>query len=63
MNLSTLPDTGSGGRFDALLSRPGLRIERIGSRGQASPADLTPAWGRGRLSTVSREQGVLRLAY
>jgi cupin 2 domain-containing protein len=36
--LSTLPDTGSAERLDALLSRPGLRIERIVSRGQASPA-------------------------
>jgi cupin 2 domain-containing protein len=36
--LSTLLDTGSAERLDALLSRPGLRIERIVSRGQASPA-------------------------
>jgi cupin 2 domain-containing protein len=35
--LSTLPDAASAERFDALLSRPGLRIERIVSRGQASP--------------------------
>ncbi len=33
-----LPDAGSAERFDTLLSRPGLRIERIVSRGQASPA-------------------------
>jgi cupin 2 domain-containing protein len=36
--LSTLPDAGSAERFDALLSRPGLRIERVVSQGQASPA-------------------------
>ncbi len=31
--LSTLPDAGSAERFDALLSRPGLRIERVVSQG------------------------------
>jgi len=36
--LPGLPGVGSAERFDALLSRPGLRIERIVSRGQASPA-------------------------
>ena len=36
--LSILPDAGSAESFDVLLSRPGLRIERIVSRGQASPA-------------------------
>jgi cupin 2 domain-containing protein len=35
--LSPLPDAGAAERVDALLTRPGLRIERIVSRGQASP--------------------------
>ena len=30
-------DDGGGERFDEILSRPGLRIERIVSAGQASP--------------------------
>ncbi|HEY3908651.1 MAG TPA: cupin [Stellaceae bacterium] len=38
MNLvDSLPDACAGETIDALLSRPGLRIERIVSRGQASP--------------------------
>lgn len=32
-----LPDACAGERFDDLLTRPGCRIERIVSRGQASP--------------------------
>ncbi len=36
--LPGLPGVGSAERFDALLSRPGLRIERVVSQGQASPA-------------------------
>ena len=35
--LSPLPDAGVSERVDALLTKPGLRIERIVSRGQASP--------------------------
>ena len=35
--LSPLPDASAAERVDALLTRPGLRIERIVSRGQASP--------------------------
>jgi len=35
--LSPLPDAGVSERVDALLTRPGLRIERIVSQGQASP--------------------------
>ena len=35
--LAPLPDAGAVERIDALLTRPGLRIERIVSRGQASP--------------------------
>ena len=35
--LSPLPDTSAAEQADALLSRPGLRIERIVSFGQASP--------------------------
>jgi len=38
MNLfSPLPDASAAEAVDALLTRPGLRIERIVSRGQASP--------------------------
>jgi len=35
--LSPLPDAEAGERLEALLTRPDLRIERIVSRGQASP--------------------------
>ena len=35
--LSSLPDAVSAERAEILLSRPGLRIERIVSMGQASP--------------------------
>jgi cupin 2 domain-containing protein len=35
--LSTLADAGAAKHVDALLTRPGLRIERIVSWGQASP--------------------------
>ena len=35
--LSPLPDAGAAERVDALLTTPGLRIERIVSQGQASP--------------------------
>lgn len=35
--LFPLPDAGAMERVDALLTRPGLRIERIVSLGQASP--------------------------
>ena len=35
--LSPLPDARASERVDALLQRPGLRIERIVSLGQASP--------------------------
>jgi len=35
--LSPLPDAEAGERLEALLTRPGLRIERIVSRGQSSP--------------------------
>jgi cupin 2 domain-containing protein len=34
---STLADAGAAEHVDALLTRPGLRIERIVSHGQASP--------------------------
>lgn len=34
---SDLPATAAAERFDTLLERPGLRIERIVSTGQASP--------------------------
>jgi cupin 2 domain-containing protein len=38
MNLfSPLPDAAAAERVDALLIKPGLRIERIVSQGQASP--------------------------
>ena len=35
--LAPLPDTAAGEAVDALLIRPGVRVERIVSRGQASP--------------------------
>jgi cupin 2 domain-containing protein len=35
--LAPLPDADAAERVDTLLTRPGLRIERIVSRGQASP--------------------------
>jgi cupin 2 domain-containing protein len=35
--LSPLPDARSAEQMDALLTRPGLRVERIVSLGQASP--------------------------
>ncbi len=38
MNLFSLSPAADAERIDALLSRPGLRIERIVSWGQASPA-------------------------
>ena len=38
--LSPLPDADAAERVDALLTRPGLRIERIVSRGQASPPEF-----------------------
>ena len=34
------PDDARDERFDALLARPGLRIERIVSKGQCSPPDF-----------------------
>jgi len=38
MNLfASLPDAGAAERIDQLLTRPGLRVERIVSQGQASP--------------------------
>jgi cupin 2 domain-containing protein len=38
VNLFSLPDAAAAERIDALLSRPTVRIERIVSQGQASPA-------------------------
>ena len=38
--LSNVPARLDAERFDTLLARPGLRIERIVSTGQASPADF-----------------------
>jgi len=41
MNLfAPLPDAAAGERIDALLTRPGLRIERIVSHGQPSPPEF-----------------------
>lgn len=37
--LAALPDARSGEVFTDLLTRPGVRIERIVSRGQATPAE------------------------
>lgn len=38
--LSDIPARLDAERFDILLARPGLRVERIVSTGQASPADF-----------------------
>lgn len=41
VDLSTLPQSAQAAeQFDTLLARPGLRIERIVSTGQASPPDF-----------------------
>ena len=37
MNLSPLPDARAAEQVATLLTRPGLRVEQIVSRGQASP--------------------------
>lgn len=37
--LADLPDASAGEVFTELLERPGVRIERIVSQGQATPAD------------------------
>ena len=37
--LADLPDAGAGEAFTELLRRPGIRIERIVSQGQATPQD------------------------
>ncbi|MCW3845908.1 cupin domain-containing protein [Sphingomonas sp. LB-2] len=37
--LAPLPDTSAGELFDELLSRPGVRLERIVSHGQSTPED------------------------
>ncbi|OSZ68197.1 cupin [Sphingomonas sp. IBVSS2] len=37
--LADLPDAGAGEIFTELLRRPGIRIERIVSQGQATPED------------------------
>jgi cupin 2 domain-containing protein len=37
VNLSRLPDARAAEQVATLLTRPGLRVERIVSRGQASP--------------------------
>ncbi|MFT3966130.1 MAG: cupin domain-containing protein [Sphingobium sp.] len=37
--LSCLPDASQGEIFTELLARPGIRIERIVSRGQVTPVD------------------------
>ena len=37
--LTNLPDTSGGEVFTTLLTRPGIRIERIVSQGQTTPVD------------------------
>ncbi|MGE4431024.1 MAG: cupin domain-containing protein [Sphingobium sp.] len=37
--LHPLPDARGGERFETLLTRPGVRVERIVSHGQATPQD------------------------
>ena len=47
VNLLSLPQPADAERVDALLSRPGLRIERIVSWGQASPPGFWYDQGEG----------------
>ncbi len=51
----------AGERFDALLARPGLRIERIVSSGQASPPDFW--YDQAEAEWVVLLQGAARLRF
>ena len=56
-----LPQDASAEQFLELLSRPGLRIERIVSTGQASPADFW--YDQPQAEWVLLLQGEARLAF
>ena len=60
--LSPLPDANSAERVDALLTRPGLRIERIVSRGQASPPGFWYDQGEGEWVLLLAGAARLRFA-
>lgn len=56
-----LPPAGGAEQFDELLSRPGLRIERIVSTGQASPPGFW--YDQPQAEWVLLLQGEARLAF
>ena len=60
--LSPLPDANSAERVDALLTRPGLRIERIVSRGQATPPGFWYDQGEGEWVVLLAGAARLRFA-
>ena len=60
--LSPLPEADTAERVDALLTRPGLRIERIVSRGQASPVGFWYDQAEGEWVTVLAGAARLRFA-
>src|SRR5262252_5837393 len=60
--LSALPDAQTAERVDALLTRPGLRIERIVSLGQASPPGFWYDQPEGEWVLMLKGAAVLRFA-
>ena len=60
--LSPLPDPRAAERVDELLSRPGLRVKRIVSLGQASPADFWYDQGEGEWILLLAGAAQLRFA-
>ena len=60
--LAPLPEADAAERVDALLTRPGLRIERIVSRGQASPPGFWYDQGEGEWVVVLAGAARLRFA-
>ena len=60
--LSPLPDADAAERVDTLLTRPGLRIERIVSRGQASPPGFWYDQGDGEWVVLLTGAARLRFA-
>lgn len=59
--LADIPGRGDGERFDELLSRPGLRIERIVSTGQASPPGFWYDQPRAEWVLVLQGEALLRI--
>ena len=60
--LSSLPDAEAGERIDTLSTRPGLRIERIVSRGQATPPGFWYDQGEGEWVVLLAGAARLRFA-